>query len=88
MALIFLGQKAKPFGPQFPKTLFEVRFVARMTVIYLDKRNVILAVAALTGTFIIGILIGTFGISSTTTNNSSNNNHPVNNARSSPVKFL
>ena len=55
-----------------------------MTVIYLDKRNIILAVAALTGTFVIGILIGTFGISSSTTDNSSNNinNHPVvNNAR-------
>ena len=52
-----------------------------MTVIYLDKRNIILAVAALTGTFVIGILIGTLGISSTTTNNNSNNNHPVNNAR-------
>ena len=59
-----------------------------MTVIYLDKRNVILAVAALTGTFVIGILIGTFGISSTTTNNSSNNNLPVNIARSILAKFL
>ena len=35
-----------------------------MTVVYIDKRNILLALAALTGCFIFGILIGTFGISS------------------------
>ena len=44
-----------------------------MTVIYLDKRNILLAVAALTGCFVIGILVGTFGISTSTDN--SNNKH-------------
>ena len=43
-----------------------------MTVVYLDRRNILLSLAALTGCFIIGILIGTFGIfeSSSTDSNS------------------
>ena len=52
---------------------------AKMTVIYIDKRNIILAVSALTGSFVIGILIGTFGISSPTANSGSNSNHPLQN---------
>ena len=40
-----------------------------MTVVYLDKRNILVAVAALTGCFVIGIIVGTFGISTSTNNN-------------------
>ena len=62
---------------------------AKMTVIYIDKRNIILAVTALTGSFVIGILIGTFGISSPTANSGSNsNNHLQNGARLNDFWFF
>ena len=65
-----------------------IQFV-KMTVIYIDKRNIILAVTALTGSFVIGILIGTFGISSSTANGGSNsNNHLQNGARLDAVEFF